>query len=200
MVVLHPRDMAVNTRIAVTLLEPAASRDTRLVEQLTDLVNDVYTTAESGLWRAGFTRTTTSEIAELVAAGQVAVATIADGVVVGSMQLRRISADTSEFGMLVADADHRGAGIGRTLLDFAERSSRDRGLRAIQLELLVPRGWQHPNKEFLKQWYGRRGFRRIDTRRMEDTHPQLAPLLATSCDLEVHEKPLHVREPDRHAD
>ncbi|MGH3477587.1 MAG: GNAT family N-acetyltransferase [Nocardioidaceae bacterium] len=192
--------MAVNTRIAVTLLEPAASRDTRLVEQLTDLVNDVYTTAESGLWRAGFTRTTTSEIAGRVAAGQVAVATIADGVVVGSMQLRRISADTSEFGMLVADADHRGAGIGRTLLDFAERSSRDRGLRAIQLELLVPRGWQHPNKEFLKQWYGRRGFRRIDTRRMEDTHPQLAPLLATSCDLEVHEKPLRVREPDRHAD
>jgi GNAT superfamily N-acetyltransferase len=191
--------MAVNTRIAVTLLEPAASRDTRLVEQLTDLVNDVYASAESGLWRDGFTRTRTSEIAELVADGQVAVATIADGVVVGSMQFRQISADTSEFGMLVADVDHRGTGIGRTLLDFAERSSRDRGLRAIQLELLVPRGWQHPNKAFLKEWYGRRGFRRIDTRRMEDTHPQLAPLLATPCDLEVHEKPLQVREPGRHA-
>ena len=82
-----------------------------LVEQLTDLVNDVYTNAESGLWRDGFIRTRTSDFAELVAAGQVAVATIADGVVVGSMQFRQISADTSEFGMLVADADNMVRGI-----------------------------------------------------------------------------------------
>jgi hypothetical protein len=38
--------------------------------------------------------------------------------------------------------------------------------------------------------YGRRGYRRIRIGRMEETHPQLAPLLATACDLEVHEKPL----------
>ena len=188
------------TDIAVTLLDAAASRDTRLIEQLTDLVNDVYATAECGLWRDGFTRTTTSEVAELIADRQVAVATIADGLVVGSMQLHQICEDTSEFGMLVADPDHRGAGIGRALLDFAEQDSRDRGLRAIQLELLVPRTWRHPSKEFLKSWYGRRGFRHIQTRRMDDTHPHLAPLLATPCDLEVHEKPLRVREQGRHAD
>jgi hypothetical protein len=61
----------------------------------------------------------------------------------------------------------------------------------MQLELLVPRGWQHPNKEFLKSWYGRRGDRLIRTTSMDDSHPHLAPLLATPCDLEVHEKPLH---------
>jgi GNAT superfamily N-acetyltransferase len=180
-------------------LDASASRDTRLVEQLTDLVNDVYVDAESGLWSDGFMRTTESEVAELIAAGQVAVAMTADGLIVGSMHLRQICEDTSEFGMLVADSGRRGEGIGRVLLDFAEQDSRDRGLRAIQLELLVPRTWRHPNKEFLKSWYGRRGFRLVQIRRLDDTHPHLAPLLATPCDLEVHEKQLSVRDGDRHA-
>jgi hypothetical protein len=30
----------------------------------------------------------------------------------------------------------------------------------MQLELLVPRDWRHPSKEFLKSWYGRRGYPR----------------------------------------
>jgi GNAT superfamily N-acetyltransferase len=192
--------MAGNTGITVGLLDAAASRDSRLVERLTEIVNEVYATAESGLWSDGFTRTTAAEFTELIAAGQVAVATTADGDVVGSMHLRQICEDTSEFGMLVADSDRRGAGIGRALLDFAEQDSRDRGFRAMQLELLVPRTWRHPNKEFLKSWYGRRGFRLVQIRRLDDTHPHLAPLLATPCDLEVHEKPLLVRDRDRHAD
>jgi GNAT superfamily N-acetyltransferase len=192
--------MAVNAGVAVRLLEPTASRDTRLVEQLTDLVNDVYATAESGLWQDGFLRTTESEYAELIAAGEVAVAATPDGLVLGSVHLRQIGEDTSEFGMLVADPAHRGAGIGRALLDFAEQDGLDRGLRAIQLELLVPRTWRHPNKEFLKSWYGRRGFRLVQIRRMDETHPHLAPLLATPCDLEVYEKQLLVRDRDRRAD
>jgi hypothetical protein len=65
-------------------------------------------------------------------------------------------------------------------------------LRAIQLELLVPRRWRHPSKEFLKSWYARRGYRLIGTRSVEQAYPHLAPLLATPCDLAVHEKPLQV--------
>ena len=108
----------------------------------------------------------------------------------GSVHVHQISDDTSEVGTLVAAPEHRGTGIGRALLDFAEHHSRHQGLRAIQLELLVPRAWRHPSKEFLKSWYGRRGYRLIQTRRMDDSHPHLAPLLATPCDLEVREKSL----------
>lgn len=182
--------MAGTPDFTVRRLVAAASRDTELVKRLTELVNDVYVTAESGLWQDGFTRTTPSEFAELIADGQIVVATASDGQIVGSVRLHQIAADTSEFGILVADSDRRGAGIGRALVDFAEQDSRDRGLRAIQLELLVPHTWRHPSKEFLKSWYGRRGFRLIQVRRMDDAYPQMAPLLATPCDLEVYEKPL----------
>ncbi len=60
----------------------------------------------------------------------------------------------------------------------------------MQLELLVPREWRHPSKQFLKESYGRLGYRLLHTRGIDDAHPQLAPLLATPCELEVYEKPL----------
>ena len=60
---------------AVHLLEPAASQDAGLVDQLVGLINDVYVTAESGLWRDGTPRTTAPEIADLIRAEQIAVAT-----------------------------------------------------------------------------------------------------------------------------
>ncbi len=175
--------------IAVGLLEAAVSDDARLVDHLTGLINDVYTTAESGLWRDGAPRTTTSELAELIRAEQIAVAT-RDGEIAGSIRVHDVAADASEFGMLVAAPDQRGTGVGRALVAFAEQHSRERRLRAIQLELLVPRAWRHPSKEFLKAWYGRIGYQPVRTIRVDDAHPHLGPLLVTPCDLVVYEKPL----------
>jgi GNAT superfamily N-acetyltransferase len=178
--------------VAVRLLRAADSRDARLVDQVTSLVNDVYASAESGLWRDGAPRTTAAELAELIRAEQIAVAT-RHGQIAGSVRLHDVAEDLSEFGMLVAAPDHRGTGVGRALVAFAEEHSRERGLRAIQLELLVPRAWRHPSKEFLKAWYGRLGYRPVRTGSIDDAHPHLAPLLATPCDLDVYEKPLQTR-------
>ena len=171
------------------LLEAAAARDDRLVDHLTRLINEVYEVAERGLWRDGTTRTNASELAELIRAGEIAVAT-RQARIVGSVRLHDVAPATSEFGILVAAPDQRGTGLGSALVDFAERRSRSRRLRAMQLELLLPRMWAHPTKEFLKAWYGRLGYRRVRTTSMDDAYPQLAPLLATPCELAVYEKPL----------
>jgi len=175
--------------IAIRVLDAAAGHDARLVGHLTGLINDVYATAESGLWLGSSTRTTASEVAELIRAGEIAVAA-RNGRIAGSARVRDVAEDTSEFGMLVAAPDHRGTGVGRALVAFAEQRSRRRGLRAMQLELLVPRTGQHPSKEFLKAWYGRIGYRLVRTGSVDDAYPHLAPLLATPCDLAVYEKPL----------
>ena len=60
----------------------------------------------------------------------------------------------------------------------------------MQLELLLPREWKHPSKEFLKAWYGRIGYRLIRTTTIDDSYPHLAPLLITPCDFAIYEKPL----------
>ena len=128
-------------------------------------------------------------LAALIGAREIAVAR-REAQVAGAIHVYDVAADTSGFGMLVAAPDRRGAGVGSALLEFAEEHGRARGRRAIRLELLVPRGWTHPDKEFLKGWYGRRGYRRVRTTTLEEDYPHLAPLLATPCNLEIHEKVL----------
>jgi GNAT superfamily N-acetyltransferase len=177
--------------VGIWLLDPTASDNHDLVADLTSLINLVYAKAEQGLWRTGTPRTNPVELAGLIAAGEIAVAG-RNGQLAGSIRIRDVSPDVAEFGLLVAAPSYRSTGVGRALVDFAEQSARERGMRAMQLELLVPKTWRHPSKEFLSAWYGRRGYRVIHTRSIHDAYPHLAPLLATPCDLVVYEKPLGV--------
>ena len=157
--------------------------------EITDLVNRVYDTAEAGLWVDGATRTTTGEMQEMVAAEQIALASV-NGQAVGCIHVQVLGDRAGEFGLLAADPAHRGEGVGRELVGFAEELCRRRGLAVMQLELLVPRGWSHPTKEFLHAWYTRIGYRPVRTADIGETYPQLAPLLATPCDFVVYRKPL----------
>jgi GNAT superfamily N-acetyltransferase len=145
--------------------------------------------AEDGLWIDGATRTTAGEVAELIRAGEIAVARLR-GRIVGCVRIQRLDGQTGEFGMLVADTAHRGVGIGRQLVRFAERKCSAEGLSSVQLELLVPRGWTHPTKEFLSAWYTRIGYRVARTETIDETYPALAPLLATPCDFVIYQKAL----------
>ena len=67
-----------------------------------------------------------------------------------------------------------------------------RGGQQMQLELLGPREWRHPEKERLHAWYTRLGYRPVRKGLIEDSHPHLASLLATPCDVVIYRKPLGV--------
>jgi GNAT superfamily N-acetyltransferase len=175
--------------IEIQPLPTAASADVAVMERIAGLINEVYETSEDGLWLDGATRTTVDEVAELTRAGKIAVARL-NGRIVGCVRVQRLDGGKGEFGMLAADPAHRGAGIGRELVRFAERKSREDGLTAMQLELLVPRGWSHPAKEFLAAWYTRIGYRILRTGTIDETYPALAPLLATPCDFVIYQKTL----------
>ena len=189
----HPRCMSPtgqqSAALAVHVLGPEAACDTGLVDHLTGLINEVYATAESGLWRAGTARMTTSELAELIRAQEIAVAT-RHSEIVGSVHVHDAADGVSVFGALVSAPDQRNRGVGRALIAFAEQHSRERGMHTMRLELLVPREWRHPTKEFLKGWYGRLGYRLVRTGSLDDDYAHLAPRLATACDLTIYEKPL----------
>jgi N-acetylglutamate synthase-like GNAT family acetyltransferase len=170
-------------------IEVFEQADRPVVERLARLINDVYGTAERGLWRDGVARTTPDELAERIRDGQIVVAA-RDTQIVGTVAVWDVDREVSAFGMLAVPAEERGSGIGHALLDFIEAGARDRGARAMQLELMLPREWSHPSKEFLKGWYGRRGYRLVRTTMLDEAYPRLTPLLATPCDLQIHQKPL----------
>jgi GNAT superfamily N-acetyltransferase len=174
----------------VRMLEPDESADAGLVGRITDLINSVYAAAEEGLWQDGTRRATPAEVAGMIHAEEIAVAR-EDDRVVGSVRVHEVAEGVGEFGYLVSAPDVRGTGAGRALLDFAEERGRERGLRTMQLELLVPRDGVHPNKEFLKGWYARRGYREVRTAPVNGAYPHLAPLLAVPCDFAIYEKVLY---------
>jgi GNAT superfamily N-acetyltransferase len=186
----------------IEVLSAAAAADASVVSALTGLINDVYAEAERGLWRDGATRTTEQEVASLARAGEFAVVAAgglaagglaagglaAGGRILGCVRIQRLGAGISEFGMLAVADSHRGTGMGSELVRFAEATARRAGHATMQLELLVPREWTHPSKEFLAQWYARIGYTVFRTGCTDEFYPQLTPLLATPCDFVVYRK------------
>jgi ribosomal protein S18 acetylase RimI-like enzyme len=175
--------------IEVQLLPTTVSTDVAVMEHLTGLVNRVYAVAEEGLWADGATRTTVGEMADLTRAGEIAVARL-NGQIVGCVRIQRLDGGKGEFGMLAAAPGHRGVGIGRELVRFAEQKCLENGLPTMQLELLVPRNWSHPSKQFLAGWYTRIGYRIVRRGTIDESHPHLAPLLGTPCDFVIYHKDL----------
>jgi GNAT superfamily N-acetyltransferase len=175
----------------IEVLAATAAKDQHLVDEITDLVNLVYIEAEAGMWVDGATRTTSAEMEQMIASHQIAIARV-DCRNVGCVRIQQLDGTAGELGMLAADPEHRGEGIGRELVRFAEDLSLRRGLAIMQLELLVPRTWSHPTKVFLHDWYTRIGYQPVRNGTIEESYPHLAPLLATPCDVVVYHKPLFV--------
>ncbi len=177
--------------VEIGMLPAAAAGDPSLVTELTGLINDVYKVAEDGLWADGAARTTATEVTSLIGAGQLATGRV-DGRLAGCVRIQLLGEGVGEFGMLAVDPGCRGTGLGRALVRFAEQVCRDRRCDTMQLELLVPREWTHPSKEFLHGWYTRIGYQRTATGEVEESYPHLAPLLATPCDFAIYRKRLNL--------
>src|SRR5215510_452032 len=119
------------------------------IKRLSDLINEVYDDAESGMWKRKGTRTNPAEVERLLRAQALILAEI-DGVLVGAVNVNLMRDGVGEFGMVVADLNHRAKGIGSALVNHAEKCARDMSCHTMRLELLTPRNWTHQSKEFLK--------------------------------------------------
>eukprot|EP01135_Chromosphaera_perkinsii_P000259 Nk52_evm28s62 gene=Nk52_evmTU28s62 len=154
------------------------------LERLTGLINEVYNDAESGMWKPGAQRCNIEEVKNLVEQQRLILAFLG-GNIVGSIQVCKMDDDTVEFGMLVADMKYRNIGIGRKLVAAAEGWAKSVGASTMRLELLTPRNWDHPSKEFLKKWYTRLGYKPTHTEPFEKMFAHLVDQLCTDCDFTV---------------
>jgi GNAT superfamily N-acetyltransferase len=182
------------TSVDIQRLDGVDPMEDTIIE-LTKLLNEVYLEAEDGLWQPGTARCSEAEMAGFVRSGEMVVAR-SKGRFVGCVRLCRLDEERGELGMLAVESDARGTGLGRKLLSWCEEQSRADGCTVMQLELLVPRGFSHPWKEFLATWYERRGYERERIGRIEDNYPHLAPRLSTVCDFVIYTRNL-VAEPGR---
>jgi len=159
------------------------------VQNLSDLINAVYDDAESGMWKRQGIRTSPDEVKQLLMEQRLILAEI-DGVVVGSVKVDLMGGSIGEFGMLVADVNHRGKGVGSALIRAAEQWAKRMDCATMQLELLAPHRWNHPSKESLKKWYRKIGYEPQSVESFEKLDPDKFAELATDCDFTVWHKRL----------
>ncbi len=175
-----------NLSIEIELL---AAPDDDLVQEVTDLVNRVYTVAEDGLWVQGATRTTMDEMAELIAAGQIAVAR-RDGLIAGAVRIQQLddrrasSACWSRTPFIVAKAS-------AVSWSRSPRTRADSGASpSCSSSCWSPaNGRIRPNVP-ARLVNTRIGYRPVQSSTIDERYPQLAPLLAAPCDFVVYQKEL----------
>ena len=159
-----------------------AAADASLVNELASLVNRVYAIAEDGLWTAGTSRTTPGKSPNRSTSGRSQSQSQVSGLLASSKSAGWIPARVN-WGCCRRP---RAPQTGRRsrLVRFAERWSQGQGLATMQLELLVPRQWRHPTKEFLKAWYSRIGYRPVRTgssrRAIPNSRPNWQPPATSS--------------------
>ena len=113
-----------------------------------------------------------------------------EGRLVGCAYLRPLDAHTADLGLISTAPDRWGNGIGRQLVRSAEELMRSRGVTTMQLELLVPKGWVHPEKDRLRGWYTWLGYEVVRSAPFEQVAAHLASQLAVPCEFLIFRKPL----------
>jgi len=151
------------------------------------MVNEAFAQSEKGILAEGATRTSAADMTAFTKAGEIAIAS-QDDHTLGCIRIRQLDNGLCQFGMLASDPCHRGVGIGRELIRFAERKARDSGCGIAQLEVLVPVGWEHPAKEFLDHWYSRAGYEFTSTAPIAEFDPDLPPRLTVPCQFRIYRK------------
>ncbi|MDQ7969654.1 MAG: GNAT family N-acetyltransferase [Oxalicibacterium faecigallinarum] len=176
--------------LRIRQVDAGAARDTRRVEAIVRLANEVYAAAETGMWQPGTARTDVEEIAAAIGSGEIVVAERGDrlvGVVrIGSTER------AGWFGMLAVHEAERGTGTGRRLVETAERLLLRPGIDDILLEVLTPVDESNASKRELDRWYRRMDYVYLRDDDFADHRPDLAARLATRCVFRIYHKPLPV--------
>jgi len=156
---------------------------------LLKLINLVYLESEKELWKENYERISAEELQELIEANELILA-MDEEQPVGCVEVRNVNENIAAFSMLVADPTRRGEKIGSKLVKFAEQHALATGSKLMQLELLTPRSWSHPDKVFLLSWYSRIGYEEVRKMDLKEKHPQLVSRLQVECDFTVYQKEL----------
>ncbi len=157
------------------------------------LVNSAYRGDSS---RAGWTtevdilggqRTDAQEITQLIAQeNSVLRLCLRDGEIIGSMQLERVDVTTAYMGMLVIRPLMQGQGLGRCLMEEAERFVKaEWGATRMQMQVITLR-------HELIAYYQRRGYRRTgEIMPFPADDPRFGLPKVAELEFEVMEKLLH---------
>lgn len=171
-------------------LRVATKIDEQNVNFLVAMINEVYQKSEGNIWKGEeYDRISNKELLEIIQSNELLLAQHNNDIY-GCVHLEKKDASTYKFKILVANPKFKGKGIGSLLVNFAEQQAKTNGATVMQLDLLVPTTFEHPDKVFLAKWYSRIGYKKIEEHDVERIHPGVSKFLKTNCVVKVYEKVL----------
>lgn len=176
--------------IKINILQKSSTSESD-IKELTHLINSVYEESESDFWPTdgSYSRTNTEEISNFILKGEMIAALVTDELV-GSVHIYPINKTTLGFGMLTCSLNHRKKGIGNLLLKAVEEYALSNHYSKIQLELLKPIEFNHPEKEFLEKWYQKWGYQYYETIPYQKLYFKQATMLKFPCKFDLFQKEL----------
>jgi len=157
------------------------------LKQIADMVNKVYTVAESDLWVEGHMRTNIGRIEKMIVKKQL-ITVENDRETIGCVRVENIGDGIARFGMLAVPIVHEGNGYGSLLVQKSESVARDWGCGIMQLELLCPKEIDHRGKIFLEKWYKRIGYEYIRDVDFNSMYPKEEKNLMVPCYFSIYHK------------
>ncbi|KAH7316785.1 hypothetical protein B0I35DRAFT_434000 [Stachybotrys elegans] len=185
--------------VTITIPPLSAADDENLVLHVTELVNNVYGVAEGDIFKPPYSRTNQDEIRAMILNGQLALAyqepesnanAEKSKGPIGCIQIKIFAPGRGRFGMLALNETYRGGGLGKKLVEFAEKYCLEKGCTFMHVEALVPTTFQHAFKLRLEAWYMRMGYKLTEIGSFAEDFPHLAPLLRGPTDYKMFEKRL----------
>lgn len=143
------------------------------IERMHALLIYAYAITEVEIWGENYVRMNLQEFVELIQKKEIILARLEEEIV-GSIHVYPLSTESYAFGLLSADFNKKGRGIGRALINAAEKQAKEMGAKKMELEILKPQDFEVSVKVALHDWYSRLGYRFKEAKLFEDRKPDKA--------------------------
>lgn len=163
------------------------------LNRMYDILIHAYAETEVEVWGENYVRIGKDEFREIIGRGEFYGAFI-EGRIVGSVRVYKKDNETYSFGLLSADFDLKGQGIGKALVDHIERFALDQGAKFMDLEILRPIAIEVPFKIVLKNWYSKLGYKYTHSGTFAELKPdnvEKADKLIQPCTFDCYRKVLN---------
>lgn len=161
-------------------------------QRLFDLMIYAYAKTENDIWGENYHRLEAHEYFRLLNSDQFFIAFKQD-VIVGSIMVYRKDDSTFGFGLLNADFNETGYGIGKLLIEAAERYAKENGGLQMQLEILRAESPISEFKIWLSKWYMDLGYEFEGTfpfEYVEPNRPEKREIMQTEAVFDIYRKEL----------
>lgn len=162
------------------------------LSRMHSLLVHAYAITEKEIWGDKYSRISLEEFKVLIAASEVYLARL-EKEIVGSIHVSRLDEESFGFGLLSADFKQKGLGIGRKLIEAAEKHALSKNAKFMKIEILRPSNIDLPQKIQLDEWYRRQGYVFLNSMSFEECKPDKAEkalALITPSKFDCYEKVL----------